>query len=1093
MEKGDAWLMGLWGAVIVLGIGLLGGPVQAADPSGVSFTLEGCRQESLPAGYDIEGNNFLCDVGAGVDGYTTGNLGKGWNELDLVPWRVTTDAGNSAPPNQTYTIVFVVDHEDAGAPGYDVITVPTLNPSLSDSSCSLAYGPETLLSPGFQTGTDKSLYRTLTISQNRNTTCVIDGQARLAIGSHLFPGSSLHYNLGNEALGTGGIGNKDVSIPVKEIEPQSIAKTMTATQDTDFAWNITKGPNPATLNLGNTCDPANDLMEDVTIRVDWEILPGQPGMVTVITNISATNPAARTIQVAVTDEIFGDLGSGQVLLDTKACDPVNIPANTTQLVCTHTFNAPSHVTSLNDKATATYTDVVAGVPVPGTTEATASAPIQPGAQTNTTASITDVESLSGTGLSFLVKSTTGAAGTFTDADPSDGNLTWVSEVQSGDGYVEFVKTVSVAGPMITSGSLADTATLNASNGFTADASASVAISSSALVNLTITKTLGFPVAFDTTWKFKIFDKDGNQVGDEVVIDIPLGESDGSTTVMGLVPGKYTVDEAPDFGFVPNADPLMVDFFDAQGNLSCAKTVTFVNNLPQNEIPRARAQKITDPLGQEAGWDFTLEYCGMDPTCAAPQFVETITSLDANALEFQTTFIEFGDPGLGYYRIRETVKPNWDQTAVVGQDVNQAGKVSTVPLNGDQACLFEVQIPRDFEEIFQCTFTNTQRGKIIVDKVVVSTTDPDAVFDFNLSGGPDVIDQDFSLADQAAPFDSGYLKPGDFLVAETLPAGWDLVVTCDDDDGTNPRANPAAIDLDAGETVTCTFTSTERGMAELLKLTNGAADPAMQWSFTLNGPEVVATDSTPPPVVDFGGAKLVPGETYTLCETGIPPSWTIQWAVDANGNGMIDVNETLPFVGAKTGNLYEVYDPTYGQPGAVNDTRCVDFEVEPGEMISFIIDNQRPGGEPRTPGYWKNWNSCTGGNQTLTAAKNGGPAAGWFLLDDLLPTTLGSFTVQSCAQGVNILDKRDLAGRKQANDGAYELAAMLLAAKLNLAAGAETCPAVLDAVAAGDALLQSIGFNGTGSYLTTKDKTGKRQMALNLAYTLDQYNNGALCQ
>ena len=28
------------------------------DPDSVTFTLEGCRQESLPAGYDIEGNNF---------------------------------------------------------------------------------------------------------------------------------------------------------------------------------------------------------------------------------------------------------------------------------------------------------------------------------------------------------------------------------------------------------------------------------------------------------------------------------------------------------------------------------------------------------------------------------------------------------------------------------------------------------------------------------------------------------------------------------------------------------------------------------------------------------------------------------------------------------------------------------------------------------------------------------------------------------------------------------------------------------------------------------------------------------------------------
>ena len=42
------------------------------------------------------------------------------------------------------------------------------------------------------------------------------------------PGSSLHSNLANESLGTAGIGSKEVSIPVKEILPQELDKTMTA-------------------------------------------------------------------------------------------------------------------------------------------------------------------------------------------------------------------------------------------------------------------------------------------------------------------------------------------------------------------------------------------------------------------------------------------------------------------------------------------------------------------------------------------------------------------------------------------------------------------------------------------------------------------------------------------------------------------------------------------------------------------------------------------------------------------------------------------------------------------------------------------------
>ena len=79
----------------------------------------------------------------------------------------------------------------------------------------------------------------------------------------------------------------------------------------------------------------------------------------------------------------------------------------------------------------------------------------------------------------------------------------------------------------------------------------------------------------------------------------------------------------------------------------------------------------------------------------------------------------------------------------------------------------------------------------------------------------------------------------------------------------------------------------------------------------------------------------------------------------------------------------------------------------------------------------------------------------------------------------------------ASDAAYNLARNLLAAKLNLAAGAETCNAVVDAVAAGDALLSSIGFDGTDNYL--RPKKAEYTTANSLAGTLDAYNNGNLCQ
>src|SRR5215468_1551938 len=132
-------------ATLALGLGVLPGVLMAtatsaaaatADPSGVSFTLEGCNNDGsikLPIG-----GKFVCPDSA----YTTGNLGKGWNELDLVPYRITADAGNSAPWTQTYAVAIALDAVDAGRPGYDVLGsdgaggAPVLNTALSDASCS---------------------------------------------------------------------------------------------------------------------------------------------------------------------------------------------------------------------------------------------------------------------------------------------------------------------------------------------------------------------------------------------------------------------------------------------------------------------------------------------------------------------------------------------------------------------------------------------------------------------------------------------------------------------------------------------------------------------------------------------------------------------------------------------------------------------------------------------------------------------------------------------------------------------------------------------------------------------------------------------
>lgn len=142
------------------------------------------------------------------------------------------------------------------------------------------------------------------------------------------------------------------------------------------------------------------------------------------------------------------------------------------------------------------------------------------------------------------------------------------------------------------------------------------------------------------------------------------------------------------------------------------------------------------------------------------------------------------------------------------------------------------------------------------------------------------------------------------------------------------------------------------------------------------------------------------------------------------------------------------------------------------------------GPTHTIGYWKNWTSCDGkgGQSPVTDAVLASFPGGGVSIGDLF--------VNTCPEAIAILDKSTLGGTKMASDAAYGLAAQLLAARLNLQANAVTCGGANSAIAGGQALLDAIGFTGSGTFL--KDSSANRTAALAYAATLDSYNNGDLC-
>jgi hypothetical protein len=218
-------------------------------------------------------------------------------------------------------------------------------------------------------------------------------------------------------------------------------------------------------------------------------------------------------------------------------------------------------------------------------------------------------------------------------------------------------------------------------------------------------------------------------------------------------------------------------------------------------------------------------------------------------------------------------------------------------------------------------------------------------------------------------------------------------------------------------------------------------------------------------------KLVPSTTYQMCEI-VQPGW-------------------LSNLGTFVPSSFMPPDGIAPNPNVDNSILCGDFTVNPGETKTFTIDNTPPpGGRALTIGFWKNWSgNCTGGGQgaTLQTVLANFPIAFGQITHGVFIGDL--YVDQPCTEAVPILDKREVGvnGKKQASDPAYALAAQLLAAKLNLQAGAGVCPPVLNAINQAQALLDLINFTGSGTYLK-KMNPAQAALANCLATWLDDYNN-----
>jgi len=280
---------------------------------------------------------------------------------------------------------------------------------------------------------------------------------------------------------------------------------------------------------------------------------------------------------------------------------------------------------------------------------------------------------------------------------------------------------------------------------------------------------------------------------------------------------------------------------------------------------------------------------------------------------------------------------------------------------------------------------------------------------------------------------------------------------------------------------------------LYKTTNGQStygngEIPWNWTFTMTwidsdgNPQSRTDATTPTDGVLFDNLEpLSASHQYKICEW-VPAGWSSIWQV-GYGTNLVQIPTVPPAI----------------DPLSDNSTVCATFvpkDYGPSTSCDFtvLVDNSHPGGEPRTPGYWKNWSSITNGNQLPMLDDALAIGGGIKMYSDIPDCETPEWIISDVYDAYYLLDARNITGnnKKSASDAAYTLMRALLAYKLNIRAGAGTCNGAIQAALDAEALLCSIGFDGTGTnYLRPKDGEDYTE-ALRLNGILDLFNNNSYC-
>jgi sugar lactone lactonase YvrE len=399
-----------------------------------------------------------------------------------------------------------------------------------------------------------------------------------------------------------------------------------------------------------------------------------------------------------------------------------------------------------------------------------------------------------------------------------------------------------------------------------------------LAKLTIVKnTIGGDGAFDFV----------SETLPDLTFTITTVMGTGSKVFDNLALGTYDVDEVVPIGWdltsavCDNGDPIDAIELGAGDVVTCTFTDTKL----------AKLTIVKNTIGGDGAFDFVSE--------TLPDLTFTITTVMGTGSKV------FDNLALGTYDVDEVVPIGWDLTSAVCD-------------NGDPIDAIELGAG----DVVTCTFTDTKLAKLTI---VKNTIGGDGAFDFVSETLPDLTFTITTVMGTGSKvFDN--LALGTYDVDEVVPIGWDLTsAVCDNGDPID------AIELGAGDVVTCTFTDTKLAKLTIVKNTIGG-DGAFDFvSETL--PDLTFTITT----VMGTGSKVFDNlalGTYDVDEV-VPIGWDLTSAVCDNGDP-IDAIElgagdvvTCTFTDTKLAKLTIVKN-TIGGDGAF------DFVSETLPDLTFTI-------------------------------------------------------------------------------------------------------------------------------------------------------------